>query len=349
MNSAWPRVDLKAVFFDWSGTLADDLGPVVEATNRVLGHHGVGPLDRDAFKAKFRLPYAEFYEEMLPGVQLDELESIFRESHAASAEPVLLLPGAEELLLWCRRKGLRIFLCSSVHEEGWRQQAGELGVESYFEAAHTGVRNKVEALPELLERHGLTAGEAVFVGDMVHDIDAARTHGVTSLGLTHGYEPRERLEQAGADFVCDSLGEVCGLLEALLRTGGEPQVANAEDRAEGGDSLAILGLRLATRLGVPAAERAQLQEIELDLVFQARQRELATGEDGAEPVVDYAQVAATLEAEAAARPRRLLETLGHDLAARVLADFAVVRVELRLRKFILPNTRAVELHLVRMD
>ena len=206
---------LRAVFFDWSGTLADDLGPVIDATNRVLGHHGLDPLDRDSFRAQFRLPYADFYAEVLPGVPIGDLEDIYRHHHAASQERAFLLPGSVEILEWCQQHNLKIFLCSSAHEEGWRQQAGDLGVEAYFDQAYTGVRDKVASLGEFLSEHHLSADEAVFVGDMLHDVYAAQRHGLISVALSHGYDPRDRLETAGADFLCDDLAEVRGVLAAL--------------------------------------------------------------------------------------------------------------------------------------
>jgi phosphoglycolate phosphatase len=72
------------LIFDWSGTLVDDLPPVLEATNHVLGIYGVAALDREGFRLRFRLPYRDFYEELLPGVPLDELEVHFRRAFAAS-------------------------------------------------------------------------------------------------------------------------------------------------------------------------------------------------------------------------------------------------------------------------
>ena len=57
------------IIFDWSGTLVDDLGPVIEATNAVLSRYGIAALDREGFRRKFRLPYREFYAEMLPAAR----------------------------------------------------------------------------------------------------------------------------------------------------------------------------------------------------------------------------------------------------------------------------------------
>jgi len=86
------------LIFDWSGTLVDDLPPVLDATNHVLSVYGLPVMDREEFRRRFRLPYRSFYEEMLPGVPLEELEVHFRRAFADSKSPVTVLPHAREKL-----------------------------------------------------------------------------------------------------------------------------------------------------------------------------------------------------------------------------------------------------------
>ena len=86
----------KNLIFDWSGTLVDDLGPTLEATNAVLQLHGKDTMNKEEFRRRFRLPYSEFYEEVLPGILLGELENHFRHAFANSTVPVTVLPHARE-------------------------------------------------------------------------------------------------------------------------------------------------------------------------------------------------------------------------------------------------------------
>ncbi|MCB1132516.1 MAG: haloacid dehalogenase-like hydrolase, partial [Verrucomicrobiae bacterium] len=98
------------LIFDWSGTLVDDLGPVIEATNVVLGLYNLAPLNRETFRRRFRLPYREFYQEVLPHVSLEELEAHFRPAFDRAMTPVTILPHAREKLDWCRANGIRTFV-----------------------------------------------------------------------------------------------------------------------------------------------------------------------------------------------------------------------------------------------
>ncbi|MCB1211423.1 MAG: HAD hydrolase-like protein, partial [Verrucomicrobiales bacterium] len=68
---------IKNLILDWSGTLADDLPAVLRTTNRMLRHFGVPEMDREEFRQRFRLPYTEFYQEVLPDVSLPELQNLY--------------------------------------------------------------------------------------------------------------------------------------------------------------------------------------------------------------------------------------------------------------------------------
>jgi len=199
------------LIFDWSGTLVDDLGPVIEATNLVFQSYGRDPLDRDAFRRHFRLPYREFYEEFLPGVPLDELEDRFRPAFHGSKAEVFVLPHAREKLEWCAEHGVRCFVLTSMHKEAFHQQLQTFGLEPFFEATYAGVIDKREVIHRILETHKLDPGETAFIGDMTHDIETARHGGVSSIAVLTGYTHAEPLASVRPDLTVPDLGVLCAL------------------------------------------------------------------------------------------------------------------------------------------
>jgi len=201
------------LIFDWSGTLVDDLGPVIEATIHVLGIYGKEPLDREGFRKSFRLPYREFYEEVLPGVSLDELEVYFRSAFYASKVPVTVLPHAREKLEWCRRKKIRAFVLTSMDEKAFHKQLDEFGLGEFFEATYSGVLDKRELILEIIERHGLDPAESAFVGDMTHDIDTAHHANLTSVAVLTGYTHPGPLSLAKPDITVADLDGLRRLME----------------------------------------------------------------------------------------------------------------------------------------
>jgi phosphoglycolate phosphatase-like HAD superfamily hydrolase len=205
------------LIFDWSGTLVDDLGPVIEATNAVLGKYGVPPLDREDFRRRFRLPYREFYSDVLPHVPLDELEAHFRPAFDAAATPVTVLPHAREKLDWCSTLGIRAFVLTSMDTVAFERQLDEFGLRGHFEATYSGVLDKREVIREILETHGLDPAETAFVGDMTHDVETARHGGVSSIAVLTGYNHPEILAAVRPDLTVPDLGVLRSLLDRRPR------------------------------------------------------------------------------------------------------------------------------------
>ncbi len=111
------------------------------------------------------------------------------------------------------------------------------------------------------------------------------------------------------------------------------------------DEVRIRGLRLRCKIGVPEEERADFQELKLNLTMTPRGG-VPEGEDLA-GTVDYAEVVARLETLAAENEFVLVETMARRVAELVLADFAVEKVRVVLKKFILPQTKWVGVALER--
>jgi dihydroneopterin aldolase len=113
-----------------------------------------------------------------------------------------------------------------------------------------------------------------------------------------------------------------------------------------GDWIEIRGLEVNAHIGVPEAERAEPQRLLVDLRLRPP-RDFSRLPDSIVATVDYFVVTQRVVALAAERPRQLIETLADDIATAVLREFAVRRVEVTVRKFILPNTEFVAVHCAR--
>lgn len=106
------------------------------------------------------------------------------------------------------------------------------------------------------------------------------------------------------------------------------------------DEIVIQGLQVSACVGVPDAERAMSQQLEMNLAIQPR-LSFSHMEDNLLLTVDYDSVAQRVAALAAERPRRLIETLAAEIAQTLLQEFRAHSVMVEVRKFILPQTRYV--------
>ncbi len=242
------------LIFDWSGTLVDDLGPVIEATNTVLGKYDVPPFDREGFRRHFRLPYREFYTEMLPHVPLNELEAHFRPAFDAALTPVTVLPHAREKLEWCAAIGIRTFVLTSMDSTAFERQMDDFGLRDLFEATYSGVLDKREVIHQILETHGLDPNETAFVGDMTHDVETARHGGVSSIAVLTGYNHPEILAAVRPDLTVPDLGVLRELLDRRHRISRPIATVGALIHDGAGKVLMIRTHKWIDKWGIPGGK-----------------------------------------------------------------------------------------------
>lgn len=112
------------------------------------------------------------------------------------------------------------------------------------------------------------------------------------------------------------------------------------------DQIVIRNLELSCRIGITNEEQATPQRLTVSLVMESNLA-FSAMEDRIENTIDYYAVSESVKAFAAAKPRRLIETLAEEIAAHVIGKFNVWRLTLELRKYILPDTEYVAVRIER--
>ena len=193
------------LIFDWSGTLCNDLPPVLDTVNAILEHYGLDTMDQTEFLEEFRLPFAGFYEKRLPGATADELEALYREFFPRSTKKAEPIPHAREFVEWAADRDHQMFVLSAVTHSHYEEQARSLGFDGVFKRTYLGVRDKLEWIHQILDENGLETNQTCFIGDMRHDIDAAKHAGITSIAVLTGYDSAEKLALSEPDWVVEDL------------------------------------------------------------------------------------------------------------------------------------------------
>ncbi|MBI3851038.1 MAG: NUDIX domain-containing protein [Verrucomicrobia bacterium] len=204
---------IRNVIFDWSGTLVDDLPAVWQATNYVLSQAEREEMTLEQFRAEFCLPFTRFYERYVPHIPLPQLETWFHSRFKEVHDSVVELPHAREFLEFCRARGLRTFLLSTVHRDHFQAQQVTTGFGEYLERPYIEVWDKRAKIHELLAENNLHPEETIFIGDMQHDIETARHGGVHSCAVLTGYNSLEQLRAAAPDLIVEHLRELREILE----------------------------------------------------------------------------------------------------------------------------------------
>lgn len=214
----------KAIIFDVSGTLLNDLYAVWKATAdayATLGKDGFQTLEE--FKESFRLPLPEFHlANGIPQHLLNEVDRSFRESYPQYASSVEIFPEVDEVLRELRQRKVALGVASNIPTLFLREHLREFNIERYFDII-TGQEDCDEQKPSpkpvaiTLEKLGASPREAMYVGDMEEDMIAGKGAQVFTAAIIReeSYHPRWRLERQEPDFFLLNLRELlsiyCGI------------------------------------------------------------------------------------------------------------------------------------------
>jgi HAD superfamily hydrolase (TIGR01549 family) len=208
-TSAVPvRRGLRAVLFDWDGTLVDSAAKSYRCYVKVFAAYGIG-YDRGTFERTYSPDWYRTYEEIgLPREAWPEADARWLECYAT--EPSRLLPGARESLERIAGRGLVQGLVSSGDPDRVRQEIVTLGVATFFDAVVCGgetERRKPDPQPlqQALGRLALAPVEAAYVGDSPEDVQMAKAAGAFAVGIPGGFPNRRALEAAAPDLLAPDL------------------------------------------------------------------------------------------------------------------------------------------------
>lgn len=209
---------IKAILFDLDGTLRDTREAIYSALEHAISSHAPTVPTREEMASTIH-HHTEIHRKFAPNTDLDVFEKSYREKVDGLVTESVLYEGVKELVDGLHDQGYKLAVVSSATRVEQYLHKAEL--HHYFDALVNGgdtTEHKPHPAPVLLalERLGVQPEEAVMVGDLAVDIEAARQAGVTALvGITHGFGSRESLLEAGASYIIDSLAELQDILKKL--------------------------------------------------------------------------------------------------------------------------------------
>ncbi len=202
--------NVRAVLFDWDGTLVDSAEPTYRVYVRLFADYGIA-FDRDVFARTYSPAWHETYREL--GIAEDVWPVADEKWMQYFAEETTnLIGGAVETLETLGSRGIVRGIVTSGTRKRILRELADFGVEHHF--AHVvcgddGHRRKPhpDALSVCLEQLGVAPHEAAYVGDSAEDVMMARAAGVFSVGIRGMFPNHANLLAANPDVVADSLAE----------------------------------------------------------------------------------------------------------------------------------------------
>ena len=126
--------------------------------------------------------------------------------------------GVPDLLASLKQAGKQLIVDTSKPEEFSIQILKHFGLYDYFDfvAGATMDRKrskKSDVIQYALEQNGITdLAHTIMIGDREHDVLGAQAQKLDSIGVLYGFGSREELEEAGATYIAQEVGEIAAFI-----------------------------------------------------------------------------------------------------------------------------------------
>ena len=220
MTSAGPP---PAVLFDIDGTLVDSNYLHVHAWHRAF-HDADIEVEAWRIHRSIGMDGSTLVKSVTDNLD-EDTGSRLKDSHSRyykeTASLLRPLPGARELLEAVDRMGLQVVLATSAPEDELAILREVLACDELVSAV-TSSKDVDMAKPQpdivdvALQRAGVDAEHAVFIGDTVWDVEACNRAGLPTLAVLSGGVSRDELENAGAHAVFDNTRELYERIDDTL-------------------------------------------------------------------------------------------------------------------------------------
>lgn len=185
---------IRAVCWDWNGTLLDDVEICRQVMNSVLEEHALDPLvDEHAYRSVFRFPIRDFYGSVgLGDDRFVSAATAYLDLLAVRVGEAQLHPDARSTLAALDERGIRQVLASATLPDALARQMAPHDLVDAFEdvlSIDDPYRaSKHDVIARWLSRSGLRPSAVLVIGDTNHDREIAADLGTEFVHFDGGHQ-----------------------------------------------------------------------------------------------------------------------------------------------------------------
>ncbi|WP_034443649.1 HAD hydrolase-like protein [Butyrivibrio sp. AE2032] len=216
------------LLFDLDGTVTDSGPGIMNAAQIALSRYNIEEADSERLRLFVGPPLDKSFMERYGFSEEQAWEAIgyFREYYNKTGIfENSVYPGMDNLLKELKEAGYVLAIASSKPIVLIHRVLGHFDIDKYFDVVVgcelDGTRSKksevieevIKQLSELALERGLPEVKelSIMIGDRCYDVEGAHSFGMPCVGVLYGYGSREEMEEAGADYITETvetLGEL---------------------------------------------------------------------------------------------------------------------------------------------
>ncbi|KKS36888.1 MAG: putative phosphatase [Parcubacteria group bacterium GW2011_GWD2_42_14] len=194
---------IKAVLFDFDGTLVNSVEQVYLGSRNVLIESGVQVPTFPEFCEEYEAPYATYFKKR--GVTASNSDILRWYFDVARADEQPFFDDVCDVLQQLREQGILLGIISAHYKGKIQKRLKESNLAHHMQVVVGRAHTKVRPIQQFCHKSNISFEDACYVGDFASDVRDARKAGVVSIGITRGNETRDMLLRNGADYCIDDL------------------------------------------------------------------------------------------------------------------------------------------------
>lgn len=210
----------KAVIFDLDGTLLNTLSDIAQGVNLALAENGIPSVSEEQVKSFIGNGARKLVERAVAVSgegDTDKVLSDFRRLYYdCCTDMTVPYDGIEALLAYLKMNKVKLAVVSNKPDNA-AQKVISFYYPGYFDhvrgsESHETRKPDPFMVNECLKALGISASDAVYIGDSDVDIKTAANSGMDSISVSWGFKDRDFLEKEGAVRIADNVSELRDLL-----------------------------------------------------------------------------------------------------------------------------------------
>lgn len=210
------RKELKAVLFDFDGTIADSLHDIALSVKEVFEKKGYPVPNKESVKNAIGNGIRNLVKTLLPiGLNEDEIEDSYQHFRTVYSRRICdnteLYDGIGELIEKLQNVGVKVAVVSNKAHEDLVVIMNKIAPNVEY-VLGTGENTPRKPSPigaaKMLKVMGVNKEDAVFVGDSKNDYDTAQNINMDSIIVNWGYGKKHELEQCTAAVFADTVQQL---------------------------------------------------------------------------------------------------------------------------------------------
>ena len=208
----------KTIFWDWNGTLLNDLHICIDAINILLRERNKPVIDQQIYRNIFTFPVRDYYVKAGFDFEAEPFEKPaleFIEQYEQLIKEAALFDDVTESLDYFRKMEYKQMILSAMQQDLLNELVSSHNIEHYFSKI-SGIDDhyatgKVDTARKLISGLNSHDGELIMIGDTVHDHEVGEELGIRVILVSRGHQSEERLKDTGCE-VAQNFKEVIKLI-----------------------------------------------------------------------------------------------------------------------------------------